>query len=401
MNILLGVSGGIAAYKSADLVRRLRERGCTVQVVMTQAAQQFITPLTFQALSGRAVRTSMLDPAAEAAMGHIELARWADRILIAPASADIIARLAAGMADDLLTTLCLASPAPLAIAPAMNQQMWRAAAVQANLATLRSRGVDVFGPGEGEQACGDVGSGRMLEPLELAELLTDDRPDGLLAGLKVVLTAGPTREALDPVRFLTNRSSGKMGFALAAACQAAGAQVELIAGPVSQPTPIGVRRTNVETAAQMLEKCQASVGNANIFIATAAVADYRPSKMEDQKIKKTADEMVLQMEKNPDILATLSRKETHLFTVGFAAETNDLERYAREKMQRKNLDMICANKVGDGFGFEVDDNALSVFWPGGQKNLGPMSKRTLAAELVELIATRYAAGDEPAEQAQS
>ncbi len=399
MNILLGVSGGIAAYKSADLVRRLRERACDVQVVMTRAAQEFVTPLTFQAVSGRPVRTSMLDTAAEAAMGHIELARWADRIVIAPASADVIARLAAGMADDLLTTLCLASPAPLSIAPAMNQQMWRAAAVQANLATLKSRGVDVLGPGQGEQACGDVGPGRMLEPGELAELITDPRPDGVLTGLRVLITAGPTREALDPVRFLTNRSSGKMGFALAAACKAAGAQVELVAGPVNQPTPIGVRRFNVETAQQMLEKTRESVARADIFIATAAVADYRPRQVLGSKIKKSAELTELELEKTPDILAEISLKESRLFTVGFAAETDELERYARDKLKRKNLDMICANKVGDGHGFDADDNALSVFWPGGQAQLSRQPKPSLAAELVELIAARFAAGDEPQERA--
>lgn len=398
MNILLGVCGGIAAYKSADLVRRLRERGCDVQVVMTQAAQEFVTPLTFQAVSGRPVRTSMLDTAAEAAMGHIELARWADRIVIAPATADLMARLAMGMADDLLTTLCLASPAPISIAPAMNQQMWAAAAVQANLSTLKSRGVDVLGPGQGEQACGDVGPGRMLEATELAELITDARPDGVLTGLRVLITAGPTREALDPVRFLTNRSSGKMGFALAAACKAAGAQVELVAGPVSQPTPIGVRRFNVETAQQMLEKTKECAARADIFVATAAVADYRPRAVADNKIKKSNDVTALELEKTPDILANISLNDSSLFTVGFAAETNDLERYARDKLKRKNLDMICANQVGNGLGFDANDNALSVFWPGGQQQLDRQPKSSLAAELVELIATRFAAGDEPQEQ---
>ncbi|ORE85242.1 phosphopantothenoylcysteine decarboxylase/phosphopantothenate--cysteine ligase [Oceanococcus atlanticus] len=396
MNVLLGVSGGIAAYKSADLVRRLRERGCDVQVVMTRAAQEFVTPLTFQALSGREVRTALLDSAAEAAMGHIELARWADRILIAPASADLIARLTAGMADDLLTTVCLASAAPISLAPAMNQQMWQAPAVQANVATLRERGIEILGPGEGDQACGDIGPGRMLEPLELADMITDEKPDGVLAGLRVLITAGPTREALDPVRFLTNRSSGKMGFALAAACQAAGAQVELIAGPVNLPTPIGVRRYNVESAQQMLDKANERVGKAQILIATAAVADYRPRAVQDDKIKKSSDSIALELEKTPDILGELSRRETHLFTVGFAAETRELERYARAKMQRKNLDMICANEVGPGQGFDVDENALLVFWPGGQQQLGPRHKRALAGELVDLIATRYATGDEHA-----
>ncbi len=392
MNILLGVSGGIAAYKSADLVRRLRERGCEVQVVMTQGAQQFVTPLTFQAVSGRPVRSSLLDPAAEAAMGHIELARWADRILIAPATADVIGRLAAGLADDLLTTLCLASTAPLALAPAMNQQMWQAQAVQDNVATLQNRGVEIFGPGSGDQACGEVGPGRMLEPLELADLITGGATDGLLSGLKVLITAGPTREALDPVRFLTNRSSGKMGFALAAACQAAGAEVDLIAGPVSLPTPIGVRRHNVSSADEMMARADALVAGRQIFIATAAVVDYKPVEQRAHKIKKSADTMALKLEKTVDVLATLSHREPGLFTVGFAAETHEVERYARDKMQRKNLDMVCANQVGEGQGFDVDHNALTVYWPGGQRELGSKSKRALADELVELIATRYAAG---------
>ncbi len=392
MKILLGVSGGIAAYKSADLVRRLRERDCEVQVVMTAGAQKFVTPLSFQAVSGRPVRSSLLDPAAEAAMGHIELARWADKILIAPASANLIARLAGGMADDLLTTLCLASSAPLSLAPAMNQQMWQAPAVQANIATLQSRGVEILGPAAGEQACGDVGPGRMLEPAELADLLVAGPATGQLAGLKVLITAGPTREALDPVRFLTNRSSGKMGFALAAACRAAGAEVELLSGPVNLPTPIGVRRHAVETAQEMMDKANELVAGADILIATAAVADYRPVNYRDHKIKKTVDEMAIKLEKTPDILATLSRREAHLFTVGFAAETTDVERYARDKMQRKNLDMVCANQVGAGQGFDVDDNALAVYWPGGQQQLGSKHKRALADELVELIASRYAAG---------
>lgn len=392
MKILLGVSGGIAAYKSADLVRRLRERDCEVQVVMTEGAQRFVTPLTFQAVSGRPVRTSLLDTAAEAAMGHIELARWAEKILIAPASADIIARLACGMADDLLTTLCLASTAPLVLAPAMNQQMWQAAAVQANIATLQARGAEILGPAAGQQACGEVGPGRMLEATELADLVTTSPMDGVLTGLKVLITAGPTREALDPVRFLTNRSSGKMGFAVAAACQAAGAEVELIAGPVNLPTPIGVRRYNVETAQEMMSKADECVGRADIFIATAAVVDYRPIQYQDQKIKKTVDTMAVKLEKTPDILATLSHRETNLFTVGFAAETTNVEQYARDKMQRKNLDMVCANQVGKDMGFDTDDNALAVYWPGGQQQMGPQHKRALAQDLVELIAMRYAAG---------
>lgn len=397
MNIVLGVSGGIAAYKSVDLVRRLRERGCEVQVVMTKGAQAFVTPLTFQAVSGRQVRTDLLDTNAEAAMGHIELARWADRIVVAPASANFIARLTHGLADDLLSTVCLASAAPISIAPAMNQQMWRANVVQENVATLQSRGVDIYGPARGEQACGDVGPGRMLEALELAEMICDQRPDGVLTGLRVLITAGPTREALDPVRFLTNRSSGKMGFALAAACQAAGAQVELVAGPVRQPTPIGVRRINVETAEQMHKAVEDAARKADIFIATAAVADYRPRKIADDKIKKGAVLDQLELEKTPDILASVSLAHQGLFTVGFAAETSQLEKHARDKLKRKHLDMICANQVGEGLGFDADDNELNVFWPGGQSTLPRQSKRSLAAALVDLIATRFAAGDAPRE----
>lgn len=395
MNILLGVSGGIAAYKSADLVRRLRERGCEVQVVMTEGAQRFVTPLTFQALSGREVRSSLLDPAAEAAMGHIELARWADKVLVAPATANTIARMTIGMADDLLGAICLATQAPIIIAPAMNQQMWQAPAVQANLATLVERGVEVLGPAAGEQACGEVGPGRMLEPQDLAERVVRDQgagEDALLAGLHVLITAGPTREALDPVRFLTNRSSGKMGFAIAAACRAAGAEVDLIAGPVMLPTPPGVRRHDVQSAAEMLALAEQLVADKHILIATAAVVDYRPAAYSDHKIKKSHEVLELALEKTPDILATLSHREQQLFTVGFAAETRDVEHYARDKMQRKNLDMVCANQVGDGQGFDVDHNALNVFWPGGQRHLDAKPKSALAHELVELIALRYAAG---------
>lgn len=331
--ILLGISGGIAAYKAAELTRLLTKAGATVRVCMTPAAGEFITPLTLQALSGHPVNTTLLDPAAEAGMGHIELARWADHILIAPTTADLIARLVAGMADDLLTTLCLASAAPLSIAPAMNQQMWKHAATQENIATLTKRGVCILGPDQGAQACGDIGPGRMLEPAALLQAMLDfyQPVDLPLSGCKVLITAGPTREPIDPVRFITNRSSGKMGYAVAEAARDLGAEVSLVSGPVNLAAPAKVQRTSVETAQQMLEACQLAVSNADIFIATAAVADYTPAVVADQKIKKSTDELSLALTKTTDILATLSLANPQLFSVGFAAETNDVLTYARSK----------------------------------------------------------------------
>ncbi len=387
--LLLGVTGGIAAYKSADLVRRLRERGCEVQVVMTAGAQRFVTPLTFQAVSGRAVRDSLLDPAAEAAMGHIELARWADLVLIAPASADFIARYAAGLADDLLATLCLATAAPVVLAPAMNQQMWAHPATRTNIDTLSGRGVEIWGPGEGDQACGETGPGRMLEPVDLANRVMARAADGPLAGLRVLLTAGPTREALDPVRFLSNRSSGKMGYALAAACAGAGARVTLVSGPVSLPAPAGVQCVAVETAAQMHAAVADAAAAADVFIAAAAVADYRPAQSSERKMKKKEAALRVELEPTTDILAAVSKAHPGLFTVGFAAETDNVAGHARDKLKRKNLDMICANEVGQGRGFEVDDNQLEVIWHGGSAVLGPAPKTALATELVSLIAARY------------
>jgi phosphopantothenoylcysteine decarboxylase/phosphopantothenate--cysteine ligase len=385
--IVLGITGGIAAYKAAELVRRLRDRGAAVRVVMTKAAQEFITPLTLQALSGNPVHTTLLDPAAEAAMGHIELARWADLILVAPASADFIARLAHGHADDLLTTLCLATPAPIALAPAMNQGMWRDAGTQANVDLLRARQITLWGPADGEQACGDVGPGRMLEADQLAELAAKSFASRILDGKRVLITAGPTREALDPVRYISNHSSGKMGFALAQAAADAGAQVTLIAGPVTLATPEHVERIDVESAQQMFDAVLARVDTSTIFIAAAAVADYRAANIATDKIKKQSEEMTLTLVRNPDIVATVAQRKPKPFTVGFAAETTQVTDYARDKLERKNLDMIVANDVSaPGIGFNSDDNAVSVLWRDGEMHIDARSKTLVARELIELIA---------------
>lgn len=396
-NILLGVTGGIAAYKACDLTRRLRERGHEVQVVMTSGAQAFVTPLTLQALSGREVRTTLFDTGAEAAMGHIELARWADQVIVAPASADFLARAACGMADDLLTTVLLATAAPVAMAPAMNQQMWAHPAVQANVATLGARGVTLLGPAAGEQACGDIGAGRMLEPLDIIAAMERGEPagskgvaaPGALAGQRVLLTAGPTREAIDPVRFLSNRSSGRMGFALAEALAAAGAEVTLVHGPCAIAPPVTVRAVAVESAQQMHAAVMQHLDGQSIFIGCAAVADYRPVDVADAKIKKDADTLQLQMVRNPDILADVTTARPQIFAVGFAAETHAVEHYARDKLARKKLRMICANEVGAGKGFEVLDNQLHVFWDAGDAHLGPAPKTELAGQLVRLIAERF------------
>ncbi len=390
--ILLGVTGGIAAYKSPDLVRRLREQGAEVQVVMTAAAREFVTAATFQAVSGRPVRTDLWDAAAEAAMGHIELARWAELVLVAPASADFLARLSAGFGDDLLSTLCLATEAPIAVAPAMNRVMWANAATRANVATLLQRGVKVLGPAEGDQACGEVGAGRMLEPLELVDragmLLTVGGP---LQGRRVLITAGPTRERIDPVRFISNRSSGKMGFAVAQAAREAGAEVILVSGPVSLATPAGVRRIDVESAGDMLNAVLSEVDRADIFISTAAVADYRPATPAEQKIKKTSDRMDLSMERTPDVLATVAARPDRPFVVGFAAETESVEQNARAKLVKKNLDMIAANEVGHDKAFDCEDNQLVVLWRAGRRELAKASKMTLARQLVAIIAESYSA----------
>ena len=391
-NILLGISGGIAAYKSAELVRLFSKKGAKVRVCMTASAQQFITPLTMQALSGHQVHTDLLDPQAELGMGHIELARWADAIVIAPATANTLAKITYGLADDLLTTVCLASKAPLAIAPAMNQQMWHNAATQHNVQTLQQRGVQVFGPAAGEQACGDVGFGRMLEPeqiLSATEQLFAPATTPPLAGKRIVITAGPTREAIDPVRFISNRSSGKMGYAVAQAAAALGAKVTLISGHVALDCPKNVTRINVESADDMLKATLTHVPAADIFIATAAVADYTPVAIADRKIKKNTDTFVLEMRRTTDILATVAQQFPRLFTVGFAAETHDLMTYARGKLERKGLDMIAANSVADGKAFDQSTNALEVVWKDGHHSLPEMSKQQLAQDLMRLIAERY------------
>lgn len=389
--ILLGVTGGIAAYKSPDLVRRLRDAGAEVRVAMTAGAMEFVRPLTFQAVSGQPVHHDLLDPAAEAAMGHIELARWADIVLVAPASANFMARLAHGLADDLLTTLSLATDAPIVLAPAMNRLMWANAATQANRDLLESRGVRLLGPGRGDQACGEVGSGRMLEPLEIVSALAGvgDR-DAPLTGETVLVTVGPTREAVDPVRFISNRSSGRMGFAVAAAARRLGARVIAVTGPCALPTPAGVERVDVETAQSMYGAVMDRAAESSIFIGAAAVADYRPERVPEEKIKKNDDAMTLRLVKNPDILQSVAALERPPFTVGFAAETHDLQRYAEEKRRRKGLDMIAANWVGGAEGgFDSANNALEVSWEGGGESLGRQSKEALADALMRLVAERY------------
>lgn len=387
--ILLGISGGIAAYKCAELVRRLRERGADVRVVMTQSAKEFITPLTMQAVSGHRVAWDMLNPEAEAGIGHIELAKWADLVLLAPATANLLARLTTGMADELLTTLCLATPVPIAVAPAMNQQMYLHPATQANLALLASRGVHIWGPDSGSQACGDVGPGRMLDPMLLVEhcerFFTPAHPE-----LSVLITAGPTREAVDPVRYISNHSSGKMGFALAQAAAELGARVTLVSGPVNLPTPTGVTRIDVESALEMQAAVQAQVPAHRLFIGCAAVADYRVAEAAPQKIKKSAEALTLQLVKNPDIIAEVAARPDKPFVVGFAAETEALADHARDKLSRKGLDLIAANDVSRaGQGFNADQNALTLFWRDGQLELPLTDKTTLARQLLGLIIKRY------------
>ncbi|ALB68691.1 bifunctional phosphopantothenoylcysteine decarboxylase/phosphopantothenate--cysteine ligase CoaBC [Cronobacter dublinensis] len=390
--IVLGVSGGIAAYKTPELVRRLRERGAEVRVAMTEAAKAFITPLSLQAVSGFPVSDSLLDPAAEAAMGHIELGKWADLVILAPATADLIARVAAGMANDLVTTICLATPSPVAVVPAMNQQMYRNVATQHNIELLAARGLHIWGPDSGSQACGDVGPGRMLDPLEIVELAVNHfAPVNDLQHLNIMITAGPTRERLDPVRYITNDSSGKMGFAVAAAASARGARVTLVAGPVALPTPAGVERIDVESALEMEAAVQQRAQQQHIFIGCAAVADYRAETISSEKIKKQGDELTLKMVKNPDIAAGVAALvENRPYVVGFAAETNNVEEYARQKRLRKNLDLICANDVSlAGQGFNSDTNALHLFWQEGDKVLPLERKALLGQRLLDEIVTRY------------
>ncbi|MHA7817307.1 MAG: bifunctional phosphopantothenoylcysteine decarboxylase/phosphopantothenate--cysteine ligase CoaBC [Pseudohaliea sp.] len=391
-NVVLGVCGGIAAYKSAFLVRELQARGADVRVIMTRGAEAFITPLTLQALSTHPVHRDLLDEEAERGMGHIELARWADLLLVAPATADCLARLAAGRADDLLTTVALATAAPVLVAPAMNQQMWADAATAANIATLEARGIHRVGPADGDQACGEVGTGRMSEPQAIAERAAGLFEHGALAGLRVVVTAGPTREALDPVRYLSNHSSGKMGFALAAACADAGARTTLVSGPAALATPPRVARRDVESAREMLDASLALLPECDIFIACAAVADYRPEQAADDKIKKNDDRMTLTLVRNPDIVATVAAADPRPFTVGFAAETRDLLAYARGKLERKGLDLVVANDVSaEGIGFNSDDNAVTLLWAGGEQALPRAGKGSLARAIVAQIADRYAA----------
>ena len=385
-NIVLGVTGGIAAYKAAELTRLLIKKGSKVRVVMTEAAQAFITPLTLQALSGEAVRSELFDPAHEAAMGHIELARWADLVLVAPATANLLAKLAHGRADDLLSTLRLATEAPIAVAPAMNQQMWQSDATKDNMKRLQARNVVILGPDSGDQACGETGPGRMLEPAAIVARIKNEFAPKRLENKRILITAGPTREPIDPVRYLSNRSSGKMGFAMAIAALQAGAEVTLIAGPVSLEINKAVNRINVETAATMHTKVIENIDSCDIFIATAAVSDYRPEFMEAQKIKKDADQLTLSLTKNPDILADVAGRSSKPFCVGFAAETQNLEHYARQKLISKNLDMIVANPVDNGRGFDQEDNTLHVFWKDGDKAFATAPKTELARQLIHLIA---------------
>jgi len=388
---LLGVTGGIAAYKSPDLVRRLQDAGAEVRVVMTPSATRLVSPTVFQAVSGHPVRSELWDDAAEAAMGHIELARWATLVLIAPATAHLMSQLAAGSAGNLLTTLCLATSAPVVLAPAMNQAMWRHAATQANRATLQSRGVRCIGPASGSQACGDVGPGRMVEPSDIVSALGDAPASdiaGLLKGTRVLITAGPTREPIDPVRFVSNRSSGKMGFAVATAAIAAGADVTLITGPVHLPTPAGVRRIDVETAAEMFAAALGQIADADIYIGAAAISDYRPEPA-SQKIKKRTDRLTLEMQKSPDLLATIAARIPGPFTVGFAAETERVEEHASQKLEAKRLDMIVANQVGAKLGFDEDENSALVLWREGQQALDRMAKGDLARQIIAIVAARF------------
>ncbi len=394
MNIVLGISGGIAAYKTPELVRRLRERGADVQIVMTASAGEFVTPTSLQAVSGRPIRTNLWDKEAEASMSHIELARWADLVLIAPATAEIMARLAGGGAPDLLTTLCLATEAPIAIAPAMNRVMWANPAVQANRTTLEARGMKILGPDSGSQACGETGAGRMLEPDAIAAAvcspeLAGAAVAGVLAGRTVLVTAGPTREPIDPVRYITNRSSGKMGYAVAAAAHALGARVILVSGPVALPEPRGAEVVHVETAAEMHAATHARIADADLFIAAAAVSDYRPAEVAAHKIKKTQDTMTLELVRSPDILASVTALDHAPFTVGFAAETENVREYALGKLENKKLDMIVANRVGADCGFDYDDNAAEILWHGGDKVFAKMPKSELAAGLMDVIAARF------------
>lgn len=394
VNIVLGITGGIAAYKAPDIVRRLRERGAEVQIVMTASAEEFVTATSLQAVSGRPVRSNLWDKEAEAAMSHIELARWADVVLIAPATAEVMARIVSGAAPDLLTTICLATEAPIALAPAMNRVMWNNPATQSNRELLEQRGIHILGPGTGSQACGETGEGRMLDPDVIAATvcgLRVGKGEGSLEGRKVVVTAGPTREPIDPVRYITNRSSGKMGYAIARAAAAEGAEVILISGPVNLPQPTGMAVIPVNTAQEMLDATHEHVPGADIFIAAAAVADYRPAMTAEQKIKKRDDAMDLRLVRCPDILASVAALDDPPFTVGFAAETEDVESNARAKLESKHLDMIVANRVGDDEGFDTDDNAATVLWATGRQEFPRSAKTELARGLVRIVSQHFCA----------
>lgn len=390
-NILVGITGGIAAYKSAEMIRRLSDAGASVRVIMTNAATKFVTPLTFEALTGHPVHTELFAPRVLSSTVHIELARWPDLMLIAPASANTLAKITYGLADDLMSTTCLAlMNCPLAVAPAMNLAMWSNPATQENCRRLAERGVKIWGPGEGYQACGEIGSGRMLEARDLADrAIALLRPtSGKLAGKRVLMTVGPTREAMDPVRYITNRSSGKMGCALAQACLREGAEVTMVSGPIMEPAPPGAHQIKVETALQMHAAVMAQVADADLFIATAAVADYRVDHIATQKIKKEGKTLSMQMICNPDILADVAGRKNPPFTVGFAAETENLREYAQAKMSRKGLNMIVGNQVGEGVGFEADTNEVTVLWPGGERDLAHNSKAQIAIQIVDVIGER-------------
>ncbi|MDJ0938817.1 MAG: bifunctional phosphopantothenoylcysteine decarboxylase/phosphopantothenate--cysteine ligase CoaBC [Woeseiaceae bacterium] len=404
MNIVLGISGGIAAYKTPELVRRLKERGADVQIVMTASAEEFVTETALQAVSGRPIRSNLWDKEAEASMSHIELARWADVVLIAPATAELMSRLAGGSAGDLLTTLCLATEAPIAVAPAMNHVMWSNAAVQDNRQTLEDRGFTIIGPDSGDQACGETGAGRMTEPDQIAAIVCSPRfagraAAGRLAGKTVLITAGPTREPIDPVRYITNRSSGKMGYAMARAAAAEGAEVILVSGPVALSPPSDIETVNVETAEEMYAATHERIAEVDIFIGAAAVADYRPATRSEQKIKKSAEHMTIELVRAKDILASVAALDPAPFTVGFAAETENLREYALSKLEKKRLDMIIANQVGRNQGFDLDDNTVCVYWPGEHRAFPTAQKTELAHDLVAVIAERYEAargtGTEP------
>ena len=387
--IVLGVTGGIAAYKAAILLRLLTQHGADVRVVMSKNACEFITPLTMQALSGKPVHIDLLDADTESAMGHIDLARWADVVVVAPASANFMARVANGFAEDLLSTLCLATEAPIMLAPAMNQQMWLNQATQKNIQILTDRDIVLLGPDSGSQACGEVGPGRMLEPEVIAEQVAQSFSTGLLSGSRLLITAGPTREAIDPVRYITNRSSGKMGFALANAAVEAGADVAVVSGPVSISKPERVKMIEVQSTSEMHQAVMQQINGQDIFISAAAVADYGLESVAEQKIKKSDELLQLALQKNPDILAEVAALDCSPFTVGFAAETEELLKNAQTKLQKKKLDMIAANQVGDNLGFDQDENALTVVWRDGQQEFAKASKDKLARELIALIAKRY------------